>query len=349
MYHSIRPGQKWLDTSGKPIQAHAGNIWYEDGVFYWYGENKEFTDGRNKIWTWGIRYYSSTDLYNWKDEGLLIEPDPEDKKSPVYPRRKLDRPHIIRSRKTDKYVCWVKYCDKPSFTIFEADQFSGPYRIVRSFYQPYGKKCGDFDLSVDENSGTAYLYMECDHRDVVSCKLSDDYLQVEGDYKVHYDHVKPPYTREGVTHFVRAGKHYLLTSGMTGYVPNPSEVAVGDDWQGPYTVQGNPHVDDKSFASFNSQISGVFKHPAKEDLYIALADRWLPDYPVDEERYRWFERVVGSNYYKQFKATIREKMQLMKTPIMSSANTSIANYVWLPIRFDGDRAYIEWKEEWKIE
>jgi hypothetical protein len=27
-------------------------------------------------------------------------------------------------------------------------------------------------------------------------------------------------------------------------------------------------------------------------------------------------------------------------------DTSIADYVWLPIRFDGDRPVIEWREEW---
>lgn len=347
-YTSIRPGQIWLDTNGKRIQAHAGNIWYEDGVYYWYGENKEFTDGKSKIWTWGIRYYSSTDLYNWKDEGLLIAPEPKDKKSPLHPNRKLDRPHIIKNAKTGKYVCWIKYCDKPEFSILAADAFRGPYTLVRSHYKPFGKKVGDFDLTVDETTGKAYLYVECDHKDLISCELTEDYLAAADTYKMHYENVKPPFTREGVTHFVRNGRHYLLTSGMTGYIPNPSEVAVSDDWQGPYMVQGNPHINDDSSASFNSQISGVFKHP-KMDLYIALADRWVPDYPVDRERYEWLKRVIGSNYNKEYKSTIKEKMQLMKTPLMASANTSIADYVWLPIRFDGDRAYIEWHEEWKIE
>ena len=26
-----------------------------------------------------------------------------------------------------------------------------------------------------------------------------------------------------------------------------------------------------------------------------------------------------------------------------------ADYVWLPIRFDGDRPYIEWRDEWTVE
>ena len=30
-------------------------------------------------------------------------------------------------------------------------------------------------------------------------------------------------------------------------------------------------------------------------------------------------------------------------------NTSIADYVWLPIRFDGDMAFIDWHDEWRVE
>ena len=30
-------------------------------------------------------------------------------------------------------------------------------------------------------------------------------------------------------------------------------------------------------------------------------------------------------------------------------NTSIADYVWLPFRFDREMAYLDWKDEWRIE
>ena len=42
-------------------------------------------------------------------------------------------------------------------------------------------------------------------------------------------------------------------------------------------------------------------------------------------------------------------MQLAGAPLLGSANTSIADYVWLPLRFDGEKAVIEWKDEWRIE
>ncbi|MCD7867479.1 MAG: hypothetical protein LUG62_04630 [Clostridiales bacterium] len=46
-YNSIRPGQLWLDTEGKPIQAHGFSVFYskEGQLYYWYGENKEKTKG----------------------------------------------------------------------------------------------------------------------------------------------------------------------------------------------------------------------------------------------------------------------------------------------------------------
>ena len=97
MNDCIRPGQLWLDTDGKPIEAHGGSIFYEDGVYYWYGENKDHTDGKNGVWTWGIKYYSSRDLYNWKYEGYLIEPDTGDESSMLHPSRRMDRPHIVKS------------------------------------------------------------------------------------------------------------------------------------------------------------------------------------------------------------------------------------------------------------
>lgn len=87
MYHSIRPGRIWLDTSGKPIQAHGFSVFYHEQkkLWYWYGENKEKTNGKGNIWHWGVRLYTSPDLYNWTDKGLIIPPQPDDLSSPLHP------------------------------------------------------------------------------------------------------------------------------------------------------------------------------------------------------------------------------------------------------------------------
>lgn len=42
-------------------------------------------------------------------------------------------------------------------------------------------------------------------------------------------------------------------------------------------------------------------------------------------------------------------MDLLKSPMLESADTSMADYVWLPLTFEGDRVSIRWKDEWKVE
>lgn len=279
MYDSFRPGQVWLDTEGKRIQAHGGSVIYVDGIYYWYGENKEFTDGTNDIWTYGIRFYRSNDLYNWEDLGLVIPPDTEDENSPLNSTNcMLDRPHIIYNERTEKYVCWVKIMHKEGHqdeAVLTADKITGPYTLVNQGIRPLGMSAGDFDL------------------------------------------------------------------------------AVADTWHGPYRVLGNPHPEDVSHTSFHSQISCIFKVEGTKDLYIAAADRWCPD--CMDLDYEFYAKV----YDKLFSGTEEEKSRIRQMPEFSriddmGRNTSIADYVWLPIRFveaceeyPQGMVFIDWKDEWR--
>lgn len=347
--NAIRPGKVWLDTEGKRIQAHGGSMFYENGTFYWYGENKEKTNG-GKIWHWGVKCYSSKDLYNWKDEGLIIEPNLKDKNSPLHPHRYLDRPHILYNEKTRKYVCFLKFSGMDAsnhfLTVLTADKLLGPYSIVKERLNPLGKDVGDFD--VFEKDGKAYIYFESEHERLICAQFTDDFLDLIPEFTEHFADLLPPFTREAPAHFERNGKHYLITSGMLGYIPNPSETSVAEKWNGPFSIQGNAHPNDVSCSSYNSQISCVFKHPHKKDLYIAMADRWVPKFPMTEKRYEALTRITQWANKQKVKVKIGDFILAARTPFMK-AKTSIADYVWLPVRFDGDRAYIEWRDEWNIE
>ncbi len=357
-YTSIRPGQVWLDTKGERIQAHGGSLIYIDGVYYFYGENKERTTGENGIWHWGVRAYASRDLYNWEDKGLIIAPEPEDEKSSLHPSAMMDRPHIIYNARTKKYVAWLKVMNRDGSqteTVLTADGFLGPYTKVREGLRPLGMSAGDFDLAAAPD-GKAYYYFERVHSETICADLTEDYTDVTGFYSTHFPRSHPPYVREATAHFMRGGKHYLVTSGTTGYLPNPSEVAVGDTWHGPYTVLGNPHPADGTNTSFHSQISSVFRVPDKKDLYIACADRWMPAYMdlAYEEYARFFDLMFSEDRNREEEAQL-ERLRA-KLPQDSRANTSIADYVWLPLRFvEPCDAYplgmviIDWLDEWRIE
>ena len=340
------PGQVWKDTQGKPIQAHGGSVRYENGTYYWYGENKEFTTGTDGIWHWGVRCYSSSDLYEWTDCGLIIPPEPNDAGSTLHPTSMMDRPHILYNAVTRKYVCWMKVMDgkagTQTMTICTADRLLGPYKKIRERFRPCGMNSGDFDLAVAPD-GKAYIYFERVHSETICADLTDDYCGVTGYYSTHFPHISPPYVREATAHFTRHGKHYLFTSGTTGYLPNPSEAAVADTWHGPYTVLGDPHRGDASRTSFHSQIASVFRVEGKRDLYIALADRWAPDrMHLNYEKYA----KIYASMSQGDTGAYRELMQLGGDD--AKRCTRDARYVWLPIRFDGDMPIIEWKDSWSL-
>jgi hypothetical protein len=349
MNNSIKPGQVWLDTDGKRIHAHGGSIFYENGVFYWYGENKEKTLPGSGVWHWGVRAYSSRDLYNWKDEGLILPPDENDTNSPVHPSQSMDRPHILYNDRTKQYVMWIKIMGKRDadyyiqyMTIAVSERFLGPYTIIKTLH-PLGMNSGDFDLVMNESDHKAYIYFERVHTELICADLTDDFTDVTGYYSSHFPRKRPPFVREAPAFFTRKGKMYLITSGTTGYFPNPSELAEADLYHGPWTVLGDPHAGDSGRTSFHSQITSVFRHPHKKDLYIALADRWLTDL---NEKTPDMEAVFESRFDPEKKPLLTGE----EIAALSARNTSLADYVWLPIRFTGDvKPFIEWLDEWRIE
>lgn len=351
-YDSIKPGQVWLDTSGKPIQAHGFQIFEQDGTYYWYGENKEHTLPGTNVWTWGIRAYKSTDFYNWEDLGMIIPPDEEDPLSPLHYTQSLDRPHILYCRNTGKWVCWIKSMDTDGFfVILQADRFEGPYTLVKSL-KPEGFGVGDFDLYVDPDTGQGYVWFERPHWELICAELTDDFLGTNGHFSEHFVGLRPPYTREAPAHFVRDGKHYLFTSGTSGYTPNPSKVAVFTDYHGEYTDLGCPHIDDVWQDSFGSQITSVLKIPGR-DLYIALADRWLPDIAntdVPMRTWKGYETRYAS--HRPFERDFTTPKVKDKTGSRRGASESVsrATYVMLPVEFDADgKPTLRWQDEWRLE
>lgn len=351
---TFRPGEVWLDTAGKPIQAHGGSILTVDGRYYWYGENKEFTTGKTKVWTWGVRAYVSDDLYNWEDLGLIIPPDTENRQSPLHPTAMLDRPHILYNARTRKFVCWLKIMGKThqTRTVLTADAITGPYTIVRQDLRPLGMSAGDFDLVASPADGKAYMYFERVHSEMICADLTDDYTDLTGYYSTHFPRPGPPLVREGPAYFRRRGRHYVATSGTTSYFPNPSEIAVADSFHGPFQELGDLHPGDKSRTSFNSQICSVFKHPRKKDLYIALADRWRGPQSgaafESGETSRLVQSAIGKATADPRQPTTEAESKAMAL-LGTNIDTSQARYVWLPIVFKGERPVIEWRAEWSLD
>lgn len=351
MYTCIRPGKYWYDANGSLIQAHGGSLMKVDGKYYWYGENKQGVTGRATgedcpIWHSGVRLYSSSDLYNWQDEGVILvaSGDPE---TPFHPRNIMDRPHILYNERDQRYVLWAKIAGvlgagadfrKGYMAVAVAPDIKGPYTVVNRIAQPE-LPMGDFDLVKDE--GKAYILYERPHTEMICQTLSDDYLGVTTEYSRHIYRGKPPFTREAPCFFKREGRKYLIASGTTGYFPNATETFEIIDFHGEWKMLGKTCVGDTNRSSFHAQFSSVF-HVPDSDTYIATGDRWLTDLPHD---------MPDMDILYQFKYPKAADFayRFPRNATLTDSNTSMAGYVWLPVRFDAaGTPYITWMDEWRV-
>ncbi|MGB2011981.1 MAG: hypothetical protein ACPHYF_10680, partial [Akkermansiaceae bacterium] len=102
---TIINGTDWVDTTGKPISAHEGEIARFGDTFYWYGSSyKNNPQGKFRmtagpVWN-GMRVYSSKDLKNWTYKGVCL-PRPESGFGKV---GATGRGHVLYNEKTKKYV-----------------------------------------------------------------------------------------------------------------------------------------------------------------------------------------------------------------------------------------------------
>ena len=125
--------EHWPDTDGQHINAHGGGILYRDGVYYWYGEARP----RQKGDVSGVACYSSKDLYNWKNEGLVLA-KVEDATSDIADGCIIERPKVVHNPKTNKFVMWFHLelrgqgyrAARTALAI--SDSPTGPFTYVRS-------------------------------------------------------------------------------------------------------------------------------------------------------------------------------------------------------------------------
>lgn len=345
MYQSFRPGKFLYDVEGKLVQAHGGSILYANGIYYWYGENKEGITGmatgeRCPHWHHGVRLYSSKDLYNWKDEGCIVK-ESDDPGNPFHPSRIMDRPHILFNEKTGQYVLYAKTSGKDfgscTFSVCVGDSLFSLHYSHDLDLGPF--HAGDFDLFLVGEA--AYIVFENPHDCMVLARLSEDYLSIVPDsFERHLEKPFPPYVREAPAHFARNGRHYLLTSGTTGYFPNRSRVYDITDLHGHWVDLGDPCIEDRKGNSFHSQFSSVFHDPNHPGLFIALGDRWLIDLVEDLPD-------MDEAFVEMFDPSREGKKPILYAPNLSDENTSLATYVWLPISFDENGIpLIRYRREW---
>jgi hypothetical protein len=308
------PGRVWLDTCGKPINAHGGAMLYYAKTYYWYGENKQGTTWMpetNKAWdgyrveVTGIRCYSSRDLYRWQDLGLVLKALPDDPASDLHPSKVVERPKVAFNPRTRKFVMWM-HIDTFDYQsgragVAVADSPTGPFQYLGSI-KPEGADSRDQTLFVDDDATAYRIYSSEWNKATYISLLSDDWLKHTGKYTKLF----AGQDLEAQTIFKRAGKYYLIASHCTGWDPNPACAAVADSLWGPWRELGNPCRGKGAETTFHSQGAFVFPVAGKRDAYIFMADQW------------------------------------------NKKDLPNSRYVWLPILFREGIPQLEWRAAWDL-
>lgn len=359
---SFNPGDVWTDTNGAPIQAHGGGIMYDEKTskYYWYGEDK--TDGY--LPARGVHVYSSTDLYNWTDEGLALravasmesfETDPlfseiyagRDDKADILndigTNRIIERPKVIYNDATGKYVMWM-HTDGPTATSTAnyakaeagyalSDSPTGPFVYGESFRMDRAPKDAAYNGQPNQ-PGMA--------RDMTLFKDDD------GTAYLIYS------SEENLTMYIsKLNDTYTDVVGWhrDGNVERDTEYKA---------VYGEDYV--RVFPGAQREAPQVFKYQGKYYMVSSGATGWDPNaakYTVADDIFgewkalRYFAPNSSTTFGSQGTAIIPVDAEAGKFIYMGdrwkSSNLADSRYVWMPIEFgNDDEIVLNWYEEWEL-
>ena len=292
------PGEIWLDTDGNPIQAHGGGMLYHEGLYYWYGENKDgdsWLPDCNIEWDGyrveavGIQCYSSKDLLHWKNEGLVLPAVQDDPSHDLYTGKVIERPKVLYNGQSKQFVLWM-HIDTMDYLyarvgIAVSDSPTGPFRYLGSL-APDKSDSRDMTVFQDSDSQAYLIYSSAWNSELHISLLTEDYLKPAGPVAhafVTNERNKGP---ESPAVFKYQHKYYMITSRCTGWDPNPAEYAVADLIMGPWKVMGNPCVGPGAETTFESQGTFVFEVADRPGSFIFMADRWKK-VELRDSRYIW--------------------------------------------------------------
>jgi len=297
----INPGEIWSDVAGNPINAHGGGILFHRGVYYWFGEIKTGETWLVPGQTWecyrtnagGISCYSSENLTDWKFESIALAPNTSDSVSDIHTSKVIERPKVVYNEKTKKFVMWM-HIDSQDYSYARAgvavsDNPSGPYTFIESM-RPNNQMSRDMTLFKDDDGKAYHIFSSENNATMHISLLTDDYLKPTGTEKrIFIDK-----SREAPALFKHNGKYYLITSGCTGWSPNPALLATADTILGEWKELYNPCKGPNSDSTFLAQSTFVLPVEGKPDHFIFMADRWNKT-NLEDSRYIWLPLIFDKD------------------------------------------------------
>jgi len=347
---SFTPGSLWPDNNGIHINAHGGGFLFSNNTWYWFGEHKTEGEAGN-VANVGVRCYSSKDLYNWKDEGIALSVVEDDPDHDIAKGCILERPKVIFNEKTGKYVMWFHLEPKgKGYTgalsgVAISDNVTGPYRYLRSV-RP---NAGHWPINVQEIHKTGKI-------------RAADFTFTGGDLPMDIDSLNILARDFETGQMARDMTLFVDDDGAAYHIYSSEEnstlhiARLSDD----YTEHTGVYT--RNFPGRFMEAPAMFKRKGRYYLIMSGCTGWAPNAArsavADEILGEW--RELGDPCIDDHKQTTFDSQSTFVLPMPGKDDAFIyvgdrwnpknaidGRYVWLPIRFEGERFFIEWKENWK--
>jgi arabinoxylan arabinofuranohydrolase len=235
------------------------------GRYYIYPTSDGFTGWSGNY----FKTFSSPDLVNWKDEGVILDLT----KDVTWANRNAWAPTIIERKIDGKYKYFYYFCAAQKIGVAVADNSSGPFvdsgkPLIAS--RPKGVKGGqeiDPDVFEDPVSGKVYLYWGNGYMAVA--ELNKDLVSIDTNaIRI----ITPDATfREGTEVAYRKGKYYIMWSEDDTRSPNYRvRYGYSDSPTGKITIPENNIVIEKDTAQgiYATGHNSVLNIPGTDDWYI---------------------------------------------------------------------------------
>ncbi len=176
------------------------------------------------------------------------------------------------------------------------------YFVRRDFSK--GQMARDMTLYVDEDDKAYHIHSSENNQTLHFAELTDDYQNFTG----KYTRVLEGKANEAPAIFKKDGKYYMISSGTTGWDPNPARLSVADHIQGPWKELGDPSrgTEAQNKTTFWSQSTYILPVFGKKNAFIYMGDRWTPKNAID------------------------------------------GRYIWLPIQFEEGKPILKWFDQWDL-
>jgi len=349
-HKSFVPGEKWTDTEGVHINAHGGGVLYHEGIYYWYGEYKTSGKGGNTSLK-GVSCYTSKDLYNWKNEGIVLKVE-ENPNSEIAIGSVMERPKVVFNKKMGKFVLWFHLelknqgYNAAKTGVAISDNPTGPFIFQKSF-RP-NKQVWSIDFTEEQKAsnkddeqlkGWSSEWIEAVNngmfarRDFEKGQMARDMtIFVDDDEKAYHIHA----SEENLTlHISELSDDYL------GFTEKWMRVAPAGHNEAPAIF--------KQKGVYYMVTSGCTGWDPNEARSFKSTSIWGPWEPLGNPCVGK-DADITFNAQSTFIIPVAGKKDafIFMADCWKPQNPIDGTYVWLPIKFVDEKPAITWEDEWYL-